>query len=198
MKKILFLHGWTNRRPPGHWMRLTAATLRSQGHQVWYPQFPSPETPDPMEWQELLRQESNMMDEVEGEEKICVAHSLGTTNWLIGALNDIYQTPFDRVLLVAPPDPEMTSQAKGISGDPLDLSNPLLAPKAKKWAKDLTVVASDNDRWLPRGVGIYAEALGLQPIVLPGAGHFSLDDGWGNWASLEKWLGSNELSDLTN
>jgi len=141
-----------------------------------------------MEWQELLRQESNMMDEVEGEEKICVAHSLGTTNWLIGALNDIYQTPFDRVLLVAPPDPEMTSQAKGISGDPLDLSNPLLAPKAKKWARDLTVIASDNDRWLPRGVGIYASALNLDPIILSGAGHFSLDDGWGRWPDLDHWL----------
>jgi hypothetical protein len=30
-----------------------------------------------------------MMDEVAGEEKICIAHSLGTTNWLFGALGDI-------------------------------------------------------------------------------------------------------------
>jgi predicted alpha/beta hydrolase family esterase len=187
MKKILFLHGWTNRRPEGHWMRLTAAALRNQGHQVWYPQFPSPDTPDPEEWQELLRQESNMMDEVEGE-KICVAHSLGTTNWLIGALNDIYQKPFDRVLLVAPPDPQMTSQAEGIKGEPLDLSNPALEVQAKKWTKRLAVIASDNDRWLPRGVEIYGSALGLEPIIIAGAGHFSLDDGWGRWSYLENWL----------
>jgi predicted alpha/beta hydrolase family esterase len=187
VKKILFLHGWTNRRPEGHWMRLTAAALRNQGHQVWYPQFPSPDTPDPDEWQELLRQESNMMDEVEGE-KICVAHSLGTTNWLIGSLNDIYQKPFDRVLLVAPPDPQMTSQAEGIKGEPLDLSNPALEVQAKKWAKSLTVIASDSDRWLPRGIEIYTDALNVEPLIKPGAGHFSLDDGWGPWETLIGWI----------
>ena len=169
-------------------MRLTAAELRSQGHQVWYPQFPSPDRPDPKEWQELLRQESNMMDEVQGGEKICIAHSLGTINWLYGALGDIYKEPFDRVLLVAPPDPQMTSQADGIQGEPLDLSNPSLAPQAKKWARDLTVIASDNDRWLPRGIAIYAPALDVEPIIVPGAGHFSLDDGWGDWLELVSWI----------
>jgi predicted alpha/beta hydrolase family esterase len=172
-------------------MRLTAAALRNQGHQVWYPQFPSPETPDPKEWQDLLRQESNMMDEVEGE-KICIAHSLGTTNWLIGALNDIYQKPFDRVLLVAPPDPEMTSQAEGIKGDPLDLTNPSLETQAKKWAKSLAVIASENDKWLPRGVQIYGEALQVKPVILQGAGHFSLDDGWGNWLGVQRWIESGD------
>jgi predicted alpha/beta hydrolase family esterase len=195
VKKILFLHGWTNKRPEGHWMRITTATLRNQGHQVWYPQFPSPDTPDPREWQELLRQESNMMDEVEGE-KICVAHSLGTTNWLIGALNDIYKKPFDRVLLVAPPDPQMTSQAEGIKGEPLDLSNPALKVQAKKWARSLTVIASDNDKWLPRGVGIYGSALNLEPLILPGAGHFSLDEGWGKWRRLESWILTSKTQDL--
>jgi predicted alpha/beta hydrolase family esterase len=176
-------------------MRLTAASLRNQGHQVWYPQFPSPETPDPKEWQDLLRQESNMMDEVEGE-KICIAHSLGTTNWLIGALNNIYQEPFDRVLLVAPPDPEMTAQAEGIHGEPIDLSDPSLETQAKKWAKSLTVMASDNDQWLPRGVGIYAAPLGLEPLVLEGAGHFSLDDGWGIWNGILNWVRSGNSTDL--
>lgn len=130
-----------------------------------------------------------MMDEVEGE-KICIAHSLGTTNWLIGALNDIYQKPFDRVLLVAPPDPEMTSQAEGIKGEPLDLSNPSLEAQAKKWAGELLVIASENDKWLPRGIEIYRDALQLQPLILSGAGHFSLDDGWGEWCGLQEWIDS--------
>ena len=127
------------------------------------------------------------MDEVEGE-KICIAHSLGTTNWLIGALNDLYQKPFDRVLLVAPPDPQMTSQAEGIKGEPLDLSNPSLETQAKKWARELLVIASENDKWLPRGIEIYRDALQLQPLILSGAGHFSLDDGWGEWRGLQKWI----------
>ena len=195
MKKILFLHGWTNQRPEGHWMRLTAAELRSRGNQVWYPQFPDPDTPSPEKWQELLRQEANMMDEVPGP-KIAIAHSLGTINWLYGALGDLFNEPFDRVLLVAPPDPEMTSQTSGIEGEPMDLANPMLATKARQWARELTAIASDNDRWLPRGVGIYREPLQLEPVIFPGAGHFSLDDGWGPWPGLINWIETGNPQDL--
>jgi predicted alpha/beta hydrolase family esterase len=195
VKKILFLHGWTNRRPEGHWMRLAATQLRQMGNQAWYPQFPSPETPDPAEWQDLLRQESNMMDEIPGE-KIAVAHSLGTINWLYGALSDLFTLPFDRVLLVAPPDPQMTSQAEGIQGEPMDLSNPAIAPKSRQWAKSITAIAGDNDRWLPRGAEIWREPLQLEPIIFPGAGHFSIDDGWGEWSGLLSWIDSGDEKDL--
>ena len=105
VKKVLIHHGWTNIRPPGHWARLAAAELRNNGNQVWYPQFPDPDTPSTDRWQELLRQETNMMDEVQGGEKIAICHSLGTTNWLIAAKNNLFDTPFDRVLLVASPAP---------------------------------------------------------------------------------------------
>lgn len=168
-------------------MRLAAAELRSKGHQVWYPQFPSPETPDPVEWQEILSHESAMMDEFEGEEKVCIAHSLGAINWLFGALNNIYNKPFDRVLLVAPPDPEMTEQAEGLNGEPLKLSEPDLEIKAKSWAKEILIIASDHDKWLPKGVYIYQLALGVETIVFPSAGHFSLDDGWGRWKGVSEW-----------
>jgi predicted alpha/beta hydrolase family esterase len=196
MHKILFLHGWTNRRPEGHWMRLSAAELRAQGHHVWYPQFPDPDSPKPFEWQDLLRQESNMMDEAPGDQKICIAHSLGTINWLYGALGDLFNKPFDRVLLVAPPDPQMTSDADGIEGEPLNLANPALAPQARKWGTQLTAIAGDNDRWLPRGVGIYEPALGIKPMIFAGAGHFSLDDGWGPWPGLTNWIKTANSEDL--
>ena len=196
MKKVLLLHGWKNKRPEGHWMRISAAKLRSQGHQVWYPQFPNPDVPDSEEWQELLRQESNMMDEVEAEEKICIAHSLGAINWLRGALNDIYSKPFDRVLLVAPPDPETTAQSQDINRQALDLRNTTLKTKAEKWAKVLEIIASDSDRWLPNGLEVYQLALSIQPIIFKGAGHFSLDDGWGNWSGLIDYVASGQANDL--
>jgi uncharacterized protein len=187
MSRILLLHGWTNRRPEGHWMRLTAAALRNQGHQVWYPQFPAPETPNPADWQDLLRQESNMMDEVEGGEKIVIAHSLGTINWIYGALTELFHKPFDRALLVAIPDPVMTTQTSGIEGEPMNFANPALSPAINKWAKSVKAVASDKDRWQPNGTGFY-QPLGLQTIEVTGAGHFSLDDGWGRWRGLETWV----------
>jgi len=187
MSRVLLLHGWTNRRPEGHWMRLTAAALRNQGHQVWYPQFPAPETPSPAEWQDLLRQESNMMDEVEGGEKIVIAHSLGTINFLYGALTDLFTKPFDRALLVAIPDPVMTSETTGIEGEPLEFRNPALKPQLNKWAASVTAVASDKDRWQPNGTAFY-QPLGIETIEVLGAGHFSLDDGWGSWPGLGTWV----------
>ena len=190
MSRVLLLHGWTNRRPEGHWMRLTAAALRKQGHQVWYPQFPAPETPNPADWQDLLRQESNMMDEVEGGEKIVIAHSLGTINFLYGALTDLFNKPFDRALLVAIPDPVMTSETTGIEGEPLDFRNPALKPQMNKWAGSVTAVASDKDRWQPNGTDFY-RPLGLETIEVLGAGHFSLDDGWGAWPGLGTWVETN-------
>ena len=168
-------------------MRLTAAALRNQGQQVWYPQFPAPETPNPADWQDLLRQESNMMDEVEGGEKIVIAHSLGTINFLYGALTDLFNKPFDRALLVAIPDPVMTSEASGIEGEPLSFTHPHLKPQLQKWAKSVTAVASDKDRWQPNGRDFY-QPLDLETIEVLGAGHFSLDDGWGRWPGLEIWV----------
>lgn len=136
------------------------------------------------------------MDEAGDGEKIAIAHSLGTTNWLFGALNDIFIKPFDRVLLVAPPDPTLTEEAEGIESDPLNLRDPMLMPQAKKWAREMTLIASDNDRWLPRGVGIYQGPLGISPIILKNAGHFSLDDGWGPWPGLIDWIESADQQDL--
>jgi uncharacterized protein len=195
MKRILFLHGWTNRRPEGHWARLTAAALRNKGHQVWYPQFPDPEAPNPIDWQDLLRQEANMMDEVEGGEKIAIAHSLGTINWLLGAKTNLFNKPFDRVLLAAIPDPIMTNQAEGIQGEALDFNDPDLAPQFSTWANNISAVASDQDRWQPNGISFY-ESLNLETLIVPGAGHFSLDDGWGPWKGLEDWVESANPQDL--
>ena len=198
MKKILLHHGWTNKRPEGHWLRLTASELRSLGHQVWYPQFPEPDKPNPEDWQTIIRQEAQMMDEVQGGEKIAITHSLGCMNWMLAAMTGQFEKPFDRVLFVAPPDPIKTDEADGIGGEPMDLSNPLLLPAIKANAKSFTIIASDNDRWLPRGVKIYEEALQQQAVVFPGAGHFSLDDGWGPWPGLLSWIESGQDEDLTS
>jgi uncharacterized protein len=196
VKKILLHHGWTNKRPEGHWLRLTAAELRTRGHQVWYPQFPEPDRPNPTDWQTIISQEARMMDEVSGGEKIAIAHSLGCLNWMLAAMTGKFQEPFDRVLFVAPPDPIKTDEAEGIGGEPMDLNHPDLLPAIKANTKSFTIVASDNDRWLPRGIKIYEEALQQHAVVVEGAGHFSLDDGWGPWPGLISWVQSGKDGDL--
>ena len=135
------------------------------------------------------------MDEVDGGEKMVIAHSLGTINFLYGALYDLFNKPFDRALLVAIPDPVKTSDTTGIEGEPMSFDNPHLSPQLYKWAGSVTAVASDKDRWQPNGTGFYAP-LGLETIEVQGAGHFSLDDGWGRWQGLENWVVSGNPTDL--
>ena len=137
-----------------------------------------------------------MMDELSGGEKIAIAHSLGCMNWMLAAMMGRFETPFDRVLFVAPPDPIKTSDAEGIKGEPMDLKHPELLPAIKRNAKSFTIIASDDDRWLPSGVQIYEDALQQPAVVFPGAGHFSLDDGWGNWQGLLDWVESANDQDL--
>lgn len=137
-----------------------------------------------------------MMDEVKGGEKIAIAHSLGCMNWMLAAMTGQFQKPFDRVLFVAPPDPIKTNEAEGIKGEPMDLHHPALLPAIKANTKSFTIIASDNDRWLPRGITIYEEALSQQAVVLKGAGHFSLDDGWGEWPGLLNWIETGNDEDL--
>ena len=53
MARVLIIHGWTNRRPEGHWQRRLASALRDQGHIVSYPQFPNTDDPQLSEWLEV-------------------------------------------------------------------------------------------------------------------------------------------------
>lgn len=137
-----------------------------------------------------------MMDEVTGTEKIAIAHSLGCMNWMLGAMTGRFSKPFDRVLFVAPPDPIKTDEADGIEGEPMDIHHPALLPAIRASAKQFEIVASENDRWLPRGIAIYEKALEKPAVIVHGAGHFSLDDGWGPWPGLIKWIESNNPEDL--
>ena len=181
-------------------MRLVANQLRAGGHPVWYPQFPNPTEPKAEEWQAMLVNETAQMDELAQivnakanylGEKIAVTHSLGCINWLVAARADRFTTPFDRLVFVAPPDPELLQPVEGAM---IDLNDPDWLAGLKRHTRSFTLVTSDADRWLPRGI----EATYLQhwpevsPVIVPGAKHFSLDDGWGEWTGLAQWLTATE------
>jgi predicted alpha/beta hydrolase family esterase len=186
MAKVLILHGWTNRRIQGNWHRHLATELRKQGHIVVYPQFPNTDHPVLEEWQELLEAELSQLAEIEAQETVVVGHSLGCVNWVQAAATGKIETPVDRVLFVAPADPRLLGEIDGlrVSLDDAEVASATLAS-----AKSLTVLASEKDKWLPRGVQItYGEPLGLDPVILEGAGHLSLDDGFGYWQGVIDWV----------
>ena len=194
MAKVLILHGWTNRRQPGHWQRHLASELRKQGHIVAYPQFPNTDQPKLGEWQELLAAELDILAEIEAGETIVIGHSLGCINWIQGASTGLISKPVDRVLLVAPADPRVLGEVEGLK---VDLSDPAVATATHASTSSLTILASEKDKWTPRGIhATFGEPLGLTPLILEGAGHLSLDDGFGYWQGVIDWV-NDPKADLT-
>lgn len=179
-RTFLILHGWTNRRPPGHWQFELARELEALGEDVAYPQLPNTDTPEKNEWLATL---SDVWDKIPTQnEKIVIAHSLGTTLWLhaVAELN----LHAERVLLVAPAGPSFLAAEQlpgfGPLPDGIDGSS---------WR----LVCSDADPVCIEGAGEYFGAkYGCDVDQIVGARHFALSDGYGAWPSVLAWaLDSN-------
>ncbi len=189
MAKVLIIHGWTNRRPVGHWQRSLAAALRDQGHLVSYPQLPNPDQPILDEWLEVLSAELDQFDEVASrasEPLIVLAHSLGCVAWMQLADRGLLKQPADRVLLVAPPEPAPISPVPSFV---MDLSDGRAERLVKGSAREVTLVGSDADVWQPSGIqaGV-GDMIGLEAVVVPGAKHFSTLDGFTEWQGVIDWV----------
>jgi predicted alpha/beta hydrolase family esterase len=197
MSKVLIIHGWTNRRPVGHWQRSLAAALRDQGHLVSYPQLPNPDQPILEEWLEVLTAELDQFDEVASrasEPLIVLAHSLGCVAWMQLADRGLLKQPADRVLLVAPPEPAPISPVPSFV---MDLSDGRAERMIKGSAREVTLVGSDADVWQPSGIqaGV-GDIIGLQAVVVHGAKHFSTLDGFTQWQGVIDWV-NDPSADLT-
>ena len=197
MSKVLIIHGWTNRRPVGHWQRSLAAALRDQGHLVSYPQLPNPDQPILDEWLEVLTAELDQFDEVASrasEPLIVLAHSLGCVAWMQLADRGLLKQPADRVLLVAPPEPAPISPVPTFV---MDLSDGRAERMIKGSAREVVLVGSDADVWQPSGIqaGV-GDMIGLEAVVVHGAKHFSTLDGFTQWQGVIDWV-NDPSADLT-
>jgi len=205
---VLIHHGWTNTRQPDHWQRNLAVALRAQGHQVSYVQYPETQLPNFADWSELLVAELELLVQqrdaavvpAAGDELILIGHSLGCVNIMKSALNGLIRPELkaDRTLFVAPAaierlgaiatfkfELETTEHAKALS------------QALGRVAGDVTLVGSDYDEWLPRGIlSTYGQPLGLEPVIIEGAKHLALTDGWGAWQGVIDWV-NDPFADLT-
>jgi predicted alpha/beta hydrolase family esterase len=182
-RRYLVLHGWQNHRPPEHWEWQLVDALRARGEQVLYPQLPAPDHPVLDDWLDVLAGEWQQMGD---GERVVVAHSLSCLLWLHAAERGLVEPPADRVLLVAPPSPAVTSSYAEMAG--------FLAPvdPASVWLSSrdpVRLVASADDPWSAAGTAdaLYGGPLGLDSEVLPGAGHVTIEDGFGPWPAVLAW-----------
>ncbi|MEY4743854.1 MAG: hypothetical protein RIR34_1193, partial [Actinomycetota bacterium] len=129
MAYVLINHGWTNVRAEDHWQRKLAVALRRQGHQVFYPQYPSTDAPSFADWSWLLARELEILLETRGDDSdeiIVIGHSLGNINLLKSAAAGILpaELSIDRLLIAAPPESKLLSELSDFS---FELSDPALA-----------------------------------------------------------------------
>lgn len=194
MARVLIMHGWTNRRQEDTWHRILVSALRHQGHQVLYPQFPSTDNPTLDEWQELLLAELALLEEAGPGEKVVIGHSLGCVNFLHAAVEGKIKHKIDRLLFVAPADPNLLGEIKGLN---VDLAKPATKQALDAVVGSLTLVGSDADPWIPEGIQpTFAKPLGVDAVVIEGAGHFKGDEGWGKWQGLLDWV-NDPAADIT-
>ena len=179
-RAYLVLHGYTNRRPEGHWQRRLVTALRADGELAVYPALPDTDDPHLEPWVETVQAELDLL--AHADEVVVVAHSLGAVTWLHVAGRGLPRS-VGRVLLVAPPSPARTAEAlprfvlPGLDGDAVRAA-----------AHDTLLVGSDADPWCPEGIGpAYAEPLGVRHVVVEGGRHFALDDGFGPWPAPLDW-----------
>jgi predicted alpha/beta hydrolase family esterase len=196
MARVLIHHGLANRRWPDHWQRHLANALRQQGHLVSYAQFPNPEKPTLEEWQAMLHAEAELLVEAgdQAGELIFVGHSLGCLNFLWAASEGALPTRFSRALLVAPADPTLLPD---LDIERLNVEKPDFSARIGAFVDEVTLVGSDKDMWLPRGIrDTFGKQLGVEPVVIEGANHLSRADGWGYWQGVIDWV-NDPTADLT-
>lgn len=116
-------------------------------------------------------------------ERVVVCHSLACAAWFhVSASND--EPPADRVLLVSPPGPSAFSWdvIAGFTPASLDLT------KLKPAVATPRLVCSDNDPYCPEGAAeVFGRPLGCEVDLLRGAGHVTVQDGYGHWPSVLDW-----------
>ena len=173
----LILHGWEG-SGPDHWQTWLAGRL---GEAAAFPVLPEPDLPELEPWLEALR--ATLAGLAEAPTVLC--HSLGSVLWLHYAARRAESDPqAGRVLLVAPPC--------ACAGVP-EIAGFFPVPRgagavARAATGETRVVCSDADPYCPEGaVRAYAERLGVEAEVLPGAGHLNADAGFGPWPEVEAW-----------
>jgi predicted alpha/beta hydrolase family esterase len=182
-RRFLVLHGWENHRPVEHWEWWLTDRLRAAGEQVLYPQLPSPDHPRLDDWLDVFHGEWQQLGD---GERVVVAHSLGCLLWLHAASRGLVDPPADRALLVAPPSPVVTAGIPAIAGfvAPVD-------PAAVRASSRSTVrlLCSDRDPYSTEGTAavVSGAPLGLDSEVTAGAGHFTIDDGFGPFPDALDW-----------
>jgi len=155
---------------------LLAAQLVECGHEVRYPALPEPDAPQLERWLDVLDEELAALG---GEQRVVVCHSLACLLWFRAAERGLWAGgAVDRLLLVSPPGSECLPDGGASFGlEAFDAD----AVRASVNG-EIAIACSDADPYNPASAqALYGDALGITATVFEGAGHITLDTGFGRW-----------------
>lgn len=187
---FLLLHGWQNRRTPGHWLHWLAGELADRGHQVAFPQLPDPDQPRLELWMAATR---NALESLDRQRRTVVCHSLSCLAWLHLAASASTASastalPVDRVALVAPPGRAFLRETKELTGFALGRRAGRASIAAMPiGARSGRLVCSHDDRYCAEGADRAYAAARLDVDLLPGQGHLDMEAGYGRWPGMLAW-----------
>lgn len=177
--RYLILHGLDG-SPEGHWQHWLACQLRERGHEVSFPQMPSPSSPNLDYGNGLLH-----LELAQSVDTTLIAHSLGAYLWLRYA-SKRYAFPVKRALIVAPPSRSLIESCPRVAAArPFQLDG----PKIRRSAGEILLVGSSADPYCPEGFEVeYATRLGIRFLATPAStGHINAESGFGPWNLALDW-----------
>jgi uncharacterized protein len=177
---FVILHGLDG-SPVGHWQRWLEEELLYRGLRVRVPEMPYSESPDLVEWIDLL----HLTIREAGPDSTVIAHSLGAVLWMQYASRPD-SLAVDRVLLVAPPGMVELDELRRVRGH---RAHSFHRERIHLAAKNIMMAGSLGDPYCRRGfVDEYANPLAINPIYLPDRfRHVNLESGHGPWPFALRW-----------
>ncbi|MDQ1144628.1 putative alpha/beta hydrolase family esterase [Bacillus sp. SORGH_AS 510] len=169
---FLIIHGLGG-SGPDHWQTWLSQELKQRDYHVCYPTFTNYDTPDKKVW---LKELSAAIDSIpENRQLIVVTHSLGCILWMhFAAMNNKQMA--HRVIMVAPPSPEMTL-TEASSFYPV----PVVKINLENLAEETLFVHSSNDPYCNEQHREKYENLELPSITFQNMGHINAKSGHGPW-----------------
>jgi predicted alpha/beta hydrolase family esterase len=173
MKNALILHSAGN-NSKGNWFPWLQKELEQKGYDVWLPDLPNPDFPNAEVWKEFI---FSRKDWQFSKESLIIGHSSGAT-FILSLLEALPRTiQIEKAIFVAPfielgPREDVHPYKKG-------LLKGFDWKKMQHSAKRFYFIASDNDPYFcgEDQSRILQDRLGGEVVLVPGEGHFNLDNG---------------------
>jgi len=182
--KFILLHGAYS-TPESNWFPWLSYELKKLGHEVFIPEFPTPENQTLMNWKKVFKP---YLEELDGE-TILIGHSLGAV-FILRILEEL-KTKVKVAFLVA-------GFIEKLGIEKFDSINSSFLKKGFDWGKikshcqKLVIISAKDDPYVPIVQSdLLSQNLSSENIIFSKAGHFNIDSGYKKFSKLLKFIKQN-------